>query len=399
MPCSNDALTIGRIIAAVVLLLGVSGCAAPRGKSPVYGVTVSVAFDADRPDVIQVKGYADPATRRAATADDPVRIASVSKLVTALGVMRLVEAGTLDLDRDVSVWLGWPLRNPAFPDAPITLRMLLSHQSSLTDGADYIIPLGETLENRLRDPRAWDGAHRPGRHFRYTNLNFPVVASVMEKASGERFDRLMARLVFTPLSLDACFNWTACSDAAVARAVILTDGQGNVRRDDLKGMRPACPVVPASDGSCDLSSYRPGTNGALFSPHGGVRISMRDLARIGKMILHGGEGFLSPASIAALIGPEWRFDGTNGETETGFNCTFGLAVQTLATARAGCRDDPFGDGLPRIGHAGEAYGLRSGLWIDRANGTGIAFFVSAVPDDAPTGQSAFTAAEEAVLRR
>ncbi len=368
-------------------------------KPPAYGVTVSVAFDADRPDTIQVKGFADPVTRRAATADDPVRIASISKLITALGVMRLVEAGVLDLDKDVSDWLGWPLRNPAFPDAPITLRMLLSHQSSLTDDADYIIPLGETLENRLGDPRAWDATHRPGSYFRYTNLNFPVVASVMENASGERFDQLMARLVFVPLKLDACLNWTTCSDAAVARAVVLTDMQGNVRRDNLKGFRPACPVIPATYGSCDLSRYQLGANGALFSPHGGVRISMRGLARIGKMILHGGEGFLSPASIAALIGPEWSFDGKNGETETGFNCTFGLAVQTLASVQSGCHDDPFGDRFQRIGHAGEAYGLRSGLWIDRANGKGIAFFVSAVPDDAPTGQSAFTAAEEAVLRR
>ena len=398
MPCSNDALTPVRIIAAIALLLGVSGCAATTMKPPVHGVTVMVTFDADRADTILVKGFADPVTRRAATADDPVRIASVSKLVTALGVMRLVEAGTLDLDRDVSGWLGWRLRNPAFPDVPITLRMLLSHQSSLTDGADYIIPLGETLENRLSDLRAWDGTHGPGSYFRYTNLNFPVVASVMEKATGERFDQLMARLVFVPLTLDACLNWTTCSDDAVAHAVVLTDVQGHVRRDDLKGVRPPCPVIPATDGSCDLSSYRPGANGALFSPHGGVRISMRDLARIGKMILHGGEGFLSPASIATMIGPEWRFDGTNGETEKGFNCAYGLAVQTLATDRDGCHDDPFGDKHPRIGHAGEAYGLRSGLWIDRTNGTGIAFFVSAVPDDAPAGQSAFTAAEEAVLR-
>ena len=397
MLCLSEALTPVRIAVAIALLSGTSGCAATRAKPPAYGVTVRVAFDADQPDMILVKGYADPVTRRAATADDPVRIASVSKLVTALGVMRLVEAGTLDLDGDVSRWLGWRLRNPAFPDVPITLRMLLSHQSSLTDGADYIIPLGETLENRVGDPRAWDAIHRPGSYFRYTNLNFPVVASVMEKASGERFDQLMARLVFVPLKLDACLNWTTCSDAAVAHAVVLTDMLGHVRRDDLNGIRPACPVIPASDGSCDLSRYRPGTNGALFSPQGGVRISMRDLARIGKMILRGGDGFLSAASIATLIGPQWRFDGTNGETEKGFNCTYGLAMQTLATVQAGCRDDPFGDKLPRIGHAGEAYGLRSGLWIDRTNGTGIAFFVSAVPDDAPAGQSAFTAAEEAVL--
>ena len=57
---------------------------------------------------------------------------------------------------------------------------------------------------------------------------------------------------------------------------------------------------------------------------------------------------------------------------------YGLAVQRLATARPGCRDDPFGDGRPRVGHAGEAYGLRSGLWVDRAGGTGVAFFATAV---------------------
>ncbi len=352
-----------RLIAAGLGLLALlPGCVASIVPPSHYRATVIVSFAADGSESVRAKGMADPATRRAVTADDPVRIASISKLVTALGVMRLVEAGALSLDRDVSDWLGWRMRNPAFPDVPVTLRMLLSHRSSLTDGADYIVPLGETLEQRLRDPRAWDTEHRPGSYFRYTNLNFPVVASVMEKATGERFDRLMARLVFAPLKIDACMNWTSC-------------------------------------GSCDLSAYQPGTNGALFSPQGGVRISMRDLGKIGAMILRGGDGFLSAASIASLIGPEWRFDGTNGDTEKGFNCTYGLAVQTLSTARPGCKDDPFGDGRPRVGHAGEAYGLRSGLWLDRQRKRGIAFFTTAIPDDAPSGRSAFTTAEEAILRR
>ncbi|WP_163360631.1 serine hydrolase domain-containing protein, partial [Klebsiella aerogenes] len=78
-------------------------------------------------------GLADISASRPVTADDPVRIASISKLVVAIGVMRLVEQGRLDLDADVSRWLGWKLRNPAFPDAPISLRLLLSHRSSLTD--------------------------------------------------------------------------------------------------------------------------------------------------------------------------------------------------------------------------------------------------------------------------
>ena len=87
--------------------------------------SVRVAFDADGITASQAQGMADIAAGRAVTADDPVRIASISKLVLAIGVMRLVEEGKLDLDADVSAYLGSPLRHPQFPDTPITLRMML----------------------------------------------------------------------------------------------------------------------------------------------------------------------------------------------------------------------------------------------------------------------------------
>jgi CubicO group peptidase (beta-lactamase class C family) len=368
--------------------------------------TVAVAFDRHSIRPVLAEGLADRASQRSVTANDPVRIASVSKLVTALGVMRMVDRGQLELDRDVSDYLGWTLRNPAFPDRPITLRLLLSHQSSLLDGDDlYIVPLGVTLRERLADPRVWDSGHAPGSGwFHYGNLNFPVVASVMERVSGERFDRLMHRLVLRPLKLDACFNWGAgCSPKVLARAVVLYRASGEVARDDLKGRAPACPVVPAADGTCDLAAYTPGWNGALFSPHGGLRISMRDLAKIGQMLAREGRGFLSVRAYAELTDARWRFDGGNGVGENGepdgFFCVFGLAVQRIGTRGEHCHDDLFGDGVSRLGHAGEAYGLRSGLWWDPVSGKGLAFFTSAVPDDAPSGRSAFTAIEESVVER
>src|SRR5690606_26401715 len=255
--------------------------AAPLAQASGPVATVRVAFDRDGVTATAVHGVADTATGREVTAGDPVRMASISKLVTAIGVMRLVEAGTLDLDADVGELLGWPLRNPAYPDTPITLRLLLSHRSSLTDAAGYWqTPLGGEVRDILDDPRAWDDAHAPGTYFRYANLNFPLVAQAMERATGERFDRLMERLVLQPLGIEGCFNWASCNEAAAARAVVIYNGAGEpAKDDDLKGHKPVCPVTPAQDGSCDLAQWRPGDNGALFSPQGGLRISANGLAR------------------------------------------------------------------------------------------------------------------------
>ncbi|MGG6463729.1 serine hydrolase, partial [Solilutibacter silvestris] len=103
-------------------LLAAAACTSARAAEPV--AQVRVTFDRQHILIRDAKGYADVAAQRRITVDDPARIASVSKLVTTLGVMRLVEQGKLNLDEDVSKRLGWTLRNPAFPDTPITLRML-----------------------------------------------------------------------------------------------------------------------------------------------------------------------------------------------------------------------------------------------------------------------------------
>jgi CubicO group peptidase (beta-lactamase class C family) len=394
------------------LLLSAAACGTAPPQPQVLAsatpvATVRVAFDRDGITAMRTHGLADIAARRAVTADDPVRVASISKLIVAIGAMRLVEQGKLDLDADVSELLGWDLRHPHFPDTPITLRLLLSHRSSLTDAAGYYdVPLDGELKAILDDPRAWDDARAPGTYFRYTNLNFPLVASVMENATGERFDRLMDRLVLRPLELSACFNWETCDAATAARAVVLYDAAREPVRDDHRGAKPACSTNTARDGSCDLSLWKPGANGALFSPQGGLRISANGLAKLGRLLLNEGEvdgvRLLSPASVRTMIAPAWTFDGGNGVTgegdDDGFYCRYGLAVQTVATPVAGCRDDPFGDGIARIGHAGDAYGLRSGLWIDPRTGTGVAYFATGIPDAAADADSAFSAIEETLAR-
>ena len=389
---------------AVLMGLALTACTSIQ-LPPAPRAQAGVAFDRNGELGAFAEGIADPQSGRAITPDDPARVASVSKLVVAIGVMKLVEAGKLDLDGDASRWLGWSLRNPAFPDRPVTLRQLLSHTSSVRDHDDqYAIALGGSVHAEMADARSWDPKHGPGDgYFTYSNMNFPIVGSIIEAVTGERFDIWMRRNVLDPMKIDACYNWPTCSEAAVARAVELDAPDGKPVKDDLHGKRPDCPVYVDEGAPCDLASSKLGENGALYAPQGGLRISVRGLERVGRMLLGGGtlDGvrILSAHSVDALFVPVWRFDGSNGSTEEGFYCTYGLATQTIPTRVRGCDDDPVGDGVIRVGHAGDAYGLRSGIWLDRARGIGVAFFVTGLGGNPPRGRSAFRASEEAAFAR
>jgi CubicO group peptidase (beta-lactamase class C family) len=257
----------------------------------------------------------------------------------------------------------------------------------------------------MQDPKNWDPQHGPGEnHFAYVNLNYPVIGSVIEKVTGERFDIWMRREVLEPMKLDACFNWPTCSEAAVARAVELDDPTGKPVKDDLHGQRPVCPVFAKEGEPCDLGRWKLGENGALFAPQGGLRISARDLARIGRMLLNNGtlDGvrILSPQAVETLLAQTWHFDGSNGATEGGFYCSAGNGSHQIPNRVSGCADDMGTNGAVLVGHAGDAYGMKSGLWIDRQHGRGIAYFVTGVADPAPkASDSAYSAAEEQVFRR
>lgn len=377
----------------------------PAGAQTVavpHRAQVAVAFDTSgKIETRVVEGPLSKANPRDVTIDDPARVASVSKLVVGLGVMRLVEAGKLNLDADVSRYLGWRLRHPEYPTRKITLAMLLGHRSGVSGEFDYLLTLDAELPAKLEEKGAFDADRAPGGAFAYSNLNYPIIAAAMEGATGERFDRLIHRLVFAPLNIDACFNWTMCSPDKVARAVALYRFNGELALDELGGRPPECPVVRASDDSCDLASYPLARHGAAFSPQGGMRISAADLARIGVMLLQNGRGFLKASSIARLerLTPVYP---DRGEGSNGTFCSFGLAVHATGGAdlkRPGCKSGLFGDGRLRLGHAGDAYGLRAGLWIDRAAGTGLAYFVTAVDVTATGARSAYGPEEELLVDR
>ena len=207
---------------------------------------------------------------------------------------------------------------------------------------DYVIPLGGSLQQVMADPKNWDAQHGPGdSYFAYVNLNYPIVGSIIEKVTGERFDIWMRREVLEPMKLDACFNWPTCSDAAVARAVELDTPEGKPVKDDLHGQRPACPVFVKVATPCDLNLWRLGENGSLFAPQGGLSISARGLARIGRMLLNDGtlDGvrILSPQAVDTAAYAGLAFNGSNGVTDGGFYCSAGNGTHQLPNRRLAAR--------------------------------------------------------------
>ncbi|MFO6446085.1 serine hydrolase domain-containing protein [Erythrobacter sp. NE805] len=384
---------IRRLLAAALLLAPLPALA---GEAP--PATVVVAFDREGVRPLIVEGLANKDTGRPVEAKDPVRIASISKLIMALTALRLVDEGKLRLNRDVSDYLGWKLRSPYHPEAPVTLTHLLMHRAGLSDAGGYSIPLGARLQAKLADAAAWRDVGPPGAAaFEYANLGAPVVATVLEAASGERYDRLVERLVFAPLGVKACLNWVGCGPELEARAVTLYRHTGEVAVDAPERLPPACTIPVAEGQACRLENYVPGTNASIFGPQGGVRIGMVDLAKIGQALMTADKtGFLKPETMAALVAT--AIGGTTGQAE--LFCRYGMGLQVIEMGGVPCDDTLFGTGGPWFGHPGEAYGLLSGLWIDGAGKRGFAYFTTQAPP--PVGgedTGNFTPAEKALMKR
>jgi CubicO group peptidase (beta-lactamase class C family) len=352
----------------------------------------------------------DGGPARFMTTSVPVRMASISKVAVALALHRLADAGCIGLDDEASRHLGWTLRNPAHPKVPVTIRQMMRHESSLSDAGGYTFALGERLQDRL-GPASWSKA-APGMAFDYANLNQAILGQLIEQVTGKRFDIAVQELVFGPLGIAACFNWSQCRPGMAAEGAVLyrkapsSEGPWNPAGPwvaQVDAVRPApCPVRVAEGQPCTLDTYVPGTNGALFSPQGGMRISVSDLVGLGLALLEQ-DDFLKPDTRASLFRPvAVKPPGGGAETdvklmqywsEGGLHCFSGTG--------AADSDQPLSpQPLKGCGHLGNAYGLLSGLVIDPGVGTVVAYAITGTSAPPPPGrQSRFTAPEEDLLGR
>ncbi len=352
---------------------------------------------------------ATPAASLPVTPATLFRIASVSKMMTTLGLLRLVEQGKLSLDQDVGIYLGFSLRNPHFPRQPVTLRSLLSHTSSLRDAGGYSWGPERSLREVLTagGDLMWDAAAAPGRYFTYANLNWGVIGTVMEQVTGERFDLLMRRLLLDPLDVRGGYNPAAFSPEEVANTATLY----RKRTLDTEIWQPHGPWIAQTDDfdqrpPAGIARYVIGSNATVFSPTGGLRISAAGLGTVMQMLLDGGryrnQQLLQPASIALMFGRQWQLapDGGNGNSERGLYRAWGLGNQQFDAVAGQGNGLVEGASFHAVGHLGDAYGLVSAFVLDFKHKNGMVMLAGGTgsdPERYPGRYSAMGRSEELIL--
>jgi CubicO group peptidase (beta-lactamase class C family) len=337
------------------------------------------------------------------TAETKYRIASVSKTITAIAFMQLVENGWVNLDDNIGDILGYEITNPNFPLISITPRMLLSHTSSIQDGTGYSTFLTDTYSDNMPsiDELITSSGNyfttnifspnQPGSYFAYSNLNYGIIGSLIEKISQQRFDIYVKENILIPLEIDGSFNVQDIS--SLENLAVLYRKQSNIwtpQTDNYGGEFPD-PI--------DLENYVFGANGLLFSPQGGLRISAIDLSKImGLLSNHGTYNnvvMLDSATVAAMQNTEWIFNGSNGDNYGGLFQSWGLGLHKLTNTP---NDDIIYENQNMIGHAGEAYGLVSDMFYQQEGNFGIIFITNGIGQSYEYGnQSDFYIVEEDVF--
>jgi len=179
-------------------------------SSEFKAVAVSMTmYDGDTGEFMTYEyGLADIENRRAVNTDTKFRVASLAKLTTVICAMVLADQGLIDLDTDISVYLGYEVINTNFPGTYITPRMLMQHTSSIFDSGAFDASRGRNSSESIRFLLERGGSLRrsePGTNFEYTNFGYAVLGAICENVAGKSLDTFAREVLFRPLGIDASY--------------------------------------------------------------------------------------------------------------------------------------------------------------------------------------------------
>ena len=273
------------------------------------------------------------------------KCASVTKLVTGIGLMKMMEEGILDPDEDISAYLGYTVRNKRFMDMPITLRMLMSHTAGLVENASFgrkSSILSDMLDVEKKAGANFKKEVAPGSEYAYSNFGAGITGAIVESVTGMDVSSYMREHLFAPLGIDAAYSVTQLAEPDYIAATYNKDGSLYAAPSYMLRQEYIAEALP------DIH-YRTTIGSLLIRP--------RDLARLG-IVLCGdgtvdGERVLSEESIMAMRqehSPE-----TDGITADSPYTFFTIRQDTLF------------DGLRVYGHQGTDEGIVCNLYVEPEN--------------------------------
>ena len=267
------------------------------------------------------------------------RIASISKSFTATSLLQQVEQGRVSLTDDVSDLLGFPVRNPAFPDTPITLEMLLSHTSSINDSQGYWTTIDIINPACNPDYARCYNDYAPGSGgYEYCNLNLNLAGTILERVSGERFDQYVVAHVLEPLGIYGGYCVDQLDNTLFAHLYEWDEEKGEYEDTSDEAYAPRREKIAA---------YVMGHDALIFSPTGGMKISALGLARY--MTMHMNYG-TTPDGVRIISEESAR----NMQVPRSEPEHYGLNLWLA---------DDYVPGVTLVGHTGGAYGLRSAMFF------------------------------------
>ncbi len=311
-------------------------------KLDVVGLSVAVV---KKGEIVYTNsfGLKNIETKAPLSDSDIFRIASISKSFSATSIMQLMEAGKLSLDDDFSDLVGFKIRNPKFPDNIITLRMILSHTSSINDSQGYFT-LDAINPSKNPDWAKCYSDYAPGKGYRYCNLNYNMVGTVIEKLSGERFDNYVKNHILKPLGLYGGYNVDSL-DASRFASLHEYDAATKTFKPSPAAYNPRRE---------EIRNYVMGYSTPIFSPTGGMKISATDLAKYMSMHMnmgkYKGKRIMSKKSAKLM------------QTKVAEDEGYALALTNL---------NDLIPGKMMVGHTGSAYGLYSAMFFHPKEKFGI----------------------------
>lgn len=314
-------------------------------------------------------GLRDVESKTPLTDKDIFRIASISKSFSATSIFQLIEKGKLSLDDDFSSVVGFKVRNPKYPATVITVKMVMSHTSSINDSEGYFNLDAINPDKNPNWAKCYN-SYEPGKGYQYCNLNYNMIGTVIEKLSGERFDKYVKNHILEPLGLYGGY-WVESLDSN--RFVTLYEYDGKKET-----FAPA--ELAYNPRSEEISKYVMGYSTPIFSPTGGMKISATDLAKY--MSMHMFQGKYK--GVRLISNKSAKVMQTKISEEEGY----GLAIRTVSDLIPG---------KVMKGHTGSAYGLYSMMFFHPKEKFGIVVITNGCLPTYTNGYNDFLAAATNIL--